>query len=575
MVRRFPSSKILLPLLISLQGFNALAMDTNPQLPVKHLLNKAVQIQVSPRGMKFFDTRLSEILGNLGVKLDEGYFPAMKYTFDKDISPDDFREKHSEEVKMYEQVRDLLTKWLVGFSLNNHRPAIEIGESGYVAHFTRFGIVTDEDLMSKLGKRDGAILAIELEVEQLTISTSSVIAWDANNEFLGKAGFEDMSLTAGGKETPLKLRLPFYIRMNSTGGLDFEALEVANNLDSIPLSLSYQKLVVPTFAVEVNGKKFYLNNEEIDKLFRAQAPAILEAVRANLGEFTRKQLPEMLNQKAREFLKGPLEQVQDMVPPGKEITDHRPNFKWGLQLQNINLKKTLNIDLTGYVEDSLNPISNPIPSSGSRGAMSFDAVSPDNFDIALSLDRALINRVMQLSFERKNFEKIRQSDGTVLKLVSAPLMDYVKTPAGVALKPQETFVKLHVAVENQPGSMFLKDTVILKFDIIAKLRQLSDKSGMQLALHTIDTNSMTMDEKYLSFAGRLVKGKVYDGVRKELAKKSEKWKYGNEVIPGSLPLPPQILGIKLDINRVLMSPTGHLVMYLDYAKQVAQTGARK
>ncbi|WP_374074020.1 hypothetical protein [Bdellovibrio bacteriovorus] len=571
MVRRFHTSKLLMPLLLSLHGLTAhAAPDSGPQIVNKHLLNNAVRVQVTSRGMKYFDTRLTEILGNLGIKLDEGYFPAMKYTLDKDINPDDYINSNPEAVKMYKQVREMLTQWLVGFSMNNHRPTIEIGESGYVAQFSRFGLVTDEALMRAIGKQEGAILAIELEVKSLSVSTSSVVAWDLNNEFLGKAGFENVTINAGDKATPLKIRLPFYLRMNAYGGLDFEALDLENNFHEVPLALSYQKLIIPTFAVEINGKKFYLNNKEVDKLFNAQAPMILEQIRKNLGEFASKQLPAMLNEKAKEFLGGSLEQVQDMAPPGKEEDDRRPDLKWGLKLQNINLKKSLNIDLTAYVEDPVNGQSAPVKSHGSRGVPSLNLVPQENFDIGLSLDRALINRILQLSFERRNFEQIRQSDGSVLKLTAPPLIDYVKTPAGVVLKPTETFVKMRVSVENKPGSMFLKDTVIIDFDIIAKLRQLSDKSGMQLALYTIDTDSMYLDDKYISFAGRLFKGKVREGVKDELRKKSAGWKTKDEVIPGSLPLPPEILGIKLDINRVSMDPNGHLVMYLDYAK----TGAK-
>ena len=134
-------------------------------------------------------------------------------------------------------------------------------------------------------------------------------------------------------------------------------------------------------------------------------------------------------------------------------------------------------------------------------------------------------------------------------------------------KPNEAFVKLRVAVENSPGTIFLKKTVVVEFDIVTKLRQLPDKSGMQLLLHSIDTNSLYLDEKYLSLAGKLVKGKVREGVQKELKKISAGWATKEESIPGALPLPPQILGIQLDINQVNMDPNGHIVMYLNYGKE--------
>ncbi len=561
-------AKLLLPILLISQTLPVWAQgDIGPLLLEKNLLRDAVQVRITPRGMAYFDKELNNILGNLGVKLDEGYFPAMSYSADKPLNPDDFREKSPEAVQVYKQLRSLLTQWLVGFSLNDHRPTIAIGESGYIANFSRFGLVTDEKLMRAIGKVDGAVLAIELEIKKMTVSTQSVLAWDLENEFLGKAGFHEVTLSAGGDESPLKVRLPFYIRMTAEGALEFEALEVENNFDQIPVEIKYKELVVPTFAVEVNGKKFFLNNEQIDKLFRNQAPFMLEKIRENLAQFTRNQLPGLLNTKAKEFFTGQLEQVQDMLPPGQIPEDLRPAFKWGLQLQNINLKQSLNINLTGYVEDPINSRSKPRKSNGSRGLPSFEHLPAHEYDIALSLDRSLVNRILQLSFERKNFERIQQSDGTILKLMAPPLIDYMKPPAGVVQKPTEAFVKLRVAVENTPGTIFLKKTVVVEFDIVTKLRQLPDGSGMQLLLHSIDTNSLYLDEKYLSLAGKLVKGKVREGVQKELKKISSGWATKEESIPGSLPLPPQILGIKLDINQVNMDPNGHIVMFLNYGKE--------
>lgn len=558
--------KIIIPLLLTLQGIHAYAVDGTLSVQDKHLLPKAVQVQITQRGMKLFDSQLGQIMGNLGIKLDEGYFPAMTYTFDKDINPNDFAQSNPDAVKTYNQVRDMLTHWLVGFSLNNPRPTIEIGESGYVASFSRFALVTDEPLMRALGKVDGAVLAIELEIKHLTIGTSSVTVWDTKNKFLGKVGLEEASLTAGDGKVPLKIRLPFYIRTNAYGLLEFQALEVSNNLDTTPVTLQYKKLLIPTFAVEINGQKFFLNNSEVDKLLNEQAPNILNKIRENLGDFAHNKLPALLNQKAKQFLSGSLEQVQPMVPPGKEANDHRPDFKWGLVLEKINLKNSLNVDLTAYAEDPVNPKSAPRKVDGARGAPKWGLLTQDKYDIGLSLDRGLINRILQLAYERKNFEQIKMTDGSTLKLKSTPLIDYVNPPTGVAIRASETFVKLHVSVETAPNSIFLKDTIIIEFDIIAKLRQMADKGGMQLILYTIDADSLKMDDSYLSLPGRLVKNKVREGVKDKLRKQCATWKTKEEAIPGSLPLPPEILGIKLDINRVIMDPNGHLVMYLDYAK---------
>ena len=166
----------------------AQASDAGPALMQKHTIQNAIRMQITPRGQKYFDTRLSYILGNLGINADEGYFPTQSFSAQNAYSLAELQANSSEPAKIFLQVRDMMTKWLVGFSLKDPRPTVEIGNSGYVAQFSRFGLVTDEATMSKLGKRDGAVLAIEMEVKKLSINTKAVKAWDLNNPILGKIG---------------------------------------------------------------------------------------------------------------------------------------------------------------------------------------------------------------------------------------------------------------------------------------------------------------------------------------------------------------------------------------------------
>jgi hypothetical protein len=560
-----------LAILLTLQAFSAQAREVLPLMLSEHPLPNAVLVHITPRGRELFDKRLSTVLGNLGYNLDEGYFPALTYTFEKPISIDDYAESNPEVVKMYKMTRDMLTKWLVGFSLNDHRPSIEIGESGYTAKFSRFGLVADEDLMRKIGKTEGAVLAIEMEVKKLSIATSIITASDINNPVFGKVGFEDVSLDVGDDDIPLKIRLPFYVKGNGRGGLDFEALTVENNIDKFPISLQYKKLIVPTFAVEVNGKKFLLNNQEFEKLFSDNVPMIISKVRENLGEFATKQLPQMLNEKMKQYLDSQLQTVEDMEAPGQDPGDKRPPLKRGLVLNTINLNKTLDVALNAYVEDPVNIFSEPIKTNGSRGLPALNHLPQDQYDIALAVNRSIINRTIQLSYERGNFEKVKQDDGTILALRAAPLLDYVKTPPRAVLGPQESWVKMRLSVENRPGSMFLKDKIVVSFDAIAKMRPLRDKGGMELVLYKIDTDTndpqdrVAMDDRYYSWAGSLIKGKVMAEIKDRLRTICADWATKPTVI-GELPLPPEIAGLKLDIDKVLVDPTGFVVMYLDYAK---------
>lgn len=552
---------------LTLSSLASAQTDRSPVIANKHIINNAVQVQITPRGLKYFETQLSTILGNLGYNFSEGYFPAQKIVSEKPINIDELGKNNPEALKTYYMVKDMLTKWLVGFSLTDHRPVVEIGESGYSAAFTRFALITDEALMNQLGKRDGAVLAIDLEVKRLTVATQAVRVWDMNNLSYVKIGMDDVSITAGDDKTPLKIRLPFYIKMNAQGTIDFEALQIQENLADIPLTVKYKKLIVPQVAIEIDGHKYVMNTEELRKTIDEQLPTVLVEVRKYLSDFAQKQLPEMLNQKVKENLSGALEQVQDMVAPGQEPNDTRPPFKWGLKLTDFRLKQSLGISLAAYAEDPTNPGAALAPGMGSRGVPTLNHLPIANYDIGMTLDRGLINRILQLSFLRKNFEKIPQSDGTSLKLTAAPLLDYTSPPA--ATTDKETYLKLKVSVEVEPKKpLWLDDKVVLTFDIICKLRP-SQKTaeGMEISQQYIDTNSVNMDSKYLTFAGKVAEGlggQVTKGIKEELKTRSKDWVKNNETIPGTLDLPPAFLGMKLDIQKVAMDPNGHLLMYLNY-----------
>ncbi|HEY8272572.1 MAG TPA: hypothetical protein VIG33_16890 [Pseudobdellovibrionaceae bacterium] len=545
----------------------ALAQEKSPVIANKHMMPNAVQVQITPRGLKYFETGLGTLLGTMGYNFSEGYFDAKKIVADKSIDLKELEKKSPEGMKIYKITKDLLTKWLVGFSLTDHRPVVELGESGYTASFSRFALVTDEALMAQLGKRDGAVLAIDLEVKRLTLATQSVRAWDMNNMPFVKIGMDEALLTAGDDKTSMKIRLPFYIRLNAQGILEFEALEIQENLADIPLSVKYKKLIVPQVSIDVNGHRYVMNTQQLKATINEQLPKALIEVRAYLSEFAHRQLPEMLNQKVKENLAGSLEQVQDLVAPGQEPQDNRPTFKWGLKLTHFQLKSSLNMGLAAYAEDPLNPHVNLIPGSASRGLPILDDLPLTSYDIGMTLDRGLINRILQLSFLRNNFEKIPQSDGTSLKLTAPPIIDYIQPPAPTGDK--EAYLKLRVSVETEPDKpLFLEKTIVLSFDIVAKIRK-SQKGaeGMEIAQQYIDVNSLYMDSKYLTFAGKMAESlghQVTKGIKENLELRSKDWIKNNETIPGTLGLPPAFLGMKLDLQKVVMDPTGHLLMYLNY-----------
>lgn len=555
-----------------------MAVNQGPAIK-KHMLPGAIEIQISQRGQKYFETKLADVLGNMGLSFNEGYFPAQTIESKKTYALDSLTED-AETKKLLKTVRSMLEKWLIGFSLKDIRPAFEIGDTGYIAEFSRFAVVADQNLMTKLGYRDGAVLSVELAVKSLKISSSRVKAYDMNNRFLGKVGFDQPEIEFGSAKNPVKLKVPFYIRINAKGEVEFSTLQATNNLDNVDMSFKYKNMLIPKIAIEIDGNRFEFNQDELRREFDSRLPEVLVQVRSYLADFISTDLPKILNEKAKGFLAGSLEEINRMEPPGAESPKELP-LLWGLKVEKINLKTSLNISLAAFVEDQKNINSLPKATDKSRGRPSFNGLPAANYDVVMSLDRAMVNRILQLSFERRLFEKIDLGDGEVMRLTAAPTVDWIAAPKNAVIKNTEAFLKLKAKIQVPKGSVTgidkwgLKDRFEVTFDIIAKLRKVPNGTGVQVVLHSVDAKSVMVDKKYITWIGNVFKGQ--EGVNTKVAEKlletAKAWKTKESVIPGTLPLPPEILGIKLDIEKMNLDPNGHIVMYLKYAQPTLRIGS--
>jgi len=565
--------------------FTSVAQERLPPSLDKKFIPGAVRLQITPRGMTYFETRLQGILNNLGMNLTEGYFEPFEWKSDRSYGFEDMN-LPQEKAELLGKVRLLLSKWLVGFSLKEIRPGLQVGDTQYRAQFSRFALVTDEKLMRSLRKTDGAVLAIELEVKNMNIQTNRVRAFDLNNQFLGQVGADQVQVELGSVQKPLRIRLPFYVRINSFGELEFQALQVASNLPDTALSLNYKKIVVPKIAFEINGHRFEFNEQELQKEAEAQLPEILRVLKVQMDRFAREDLPKLLNEKAKQFFAGSLEEVQTMDPPGGESPNPHP-LLWGLKANRIQLSDSLMLNLSAYVEDPLTPKRPLMASLGSRGAPTFTAMKSTDYDIAMSIDRGMINRVLQHSFERKLFENISMGEETdpatcevvrsataaprILRLSKTPAIDSVIRKDAHLLPENQTFLKISTKVQVPDGTVrglkkaLLRDNFELNLDLIVKMRSLGSK-GMQILFYDIDLESLKLDESYLTPLGLLVKNSVMKAIREEMENTSRCWKVKENALPGTLPLPPEVLGLRLEVKKLVMDPRGHLVMYLNYTQ---------
>ena len=91
-------------------------------------------------------------------------------------------------------------------------------------------------------------------------------AKDLENPWIGQIGVQAAEVKMGSNETPLVARMPFYVRVDENGILQFEALKIEENIDRVPIEIKYKRIVLPEFEFKVVGQngvhKIKLNEDE-------------------------------------------------------------------------------------------------------------------------------------------------------------------------------------------------------------------------------------------------------------------------------------------------------------------------
>ena len=232
-----------------------MTLENHPVIKNPVWMKDAVQVRITPRGQKLFSEQLMQILTNLGVVINENYFPAFDYVSDTPIKIDELAKKQPEEFAMLLTVRQFFKQYLQGIQFKDFRPSLKIGNSEYLADFTRLSLVTDEGLMRSLGKKDGAVLSIEMSVRSLIAKSEGLVAKDLENPWIGQIGVTQPEVKLGSPDTPLVARMPFYVRVDENGILKFEALKIEENIDRVPIEVKYRKIILPEFEFKVVGQE--------------------------------------------------------------------------------------------------------------------------------------------------------------------------------------------------------------------------------------------------------------------------------------------------------------------------------
>jgi hypothetical protein len=463
----------------------------------RRFIPKAIELRVTQNGMKYFDLNLTDVIVNLGYDLTEGYFGGQSFESEKSISPDDI-EKYSPEFAAVERkLKVFLSKWLRDlkakdqkFLLNDHQPALVIGETGYIADLERFSLRSTPELVRSPEQQKGVLLTFEVRIKQLIARTEKTILYDKANPRLGKYTLVEPKVTLDGREVPLLLSIPFLVKLSATGVPSFEALSISHNLKDSKIDLSFKDILTPRFGIVVDDEIIPINDEPLKQLIQDQRGFGVTKIKEQLDLFIHRNLLTLLNTEAKKFFTKPLDIKQLVGAAGKPEGAKGQDFDLLLRVSGVGQSEHLWFQMDALMEDPEKaPLETPLwAQTIARGRPQFDTRPSDQYDIALSLDQGLINRILQLSWNRGYLRESKLESGETLKIRTTPFFVPTKQTSTSPLEA-EMLLNLWVVAPHKRAwyeTFFIPREIELKLPVVVKLYPNPKGRGMNIKLWDLD-----------------------------------------------------------------------------------------
>jgi hypothetical protein len=364
-------------------------------------------------------------------------------------------------------------------------------------------------------------------------------------------------------------------------GLQVESLPMFSTFASADFDLRYADLLAPKIVLQIDDQQFEMNRETLVRNFEQHKTKIVDQLKLMLDKIVKTSLPETLNEQLTKFVPQHLEQVSPLSPPGKDECSSDADFLWGLMLRRVALTPdVLALELAAYIEDPARRSPRPEASAMARGAANLTGTDPKGYDLAMTVNRGLINRILQLSHARGYFDRLDLGDGETIKLWKAPTVD-LDPSAGNA--PRE-FAQLRatIGVESEVSgfmeSLATSGPVRVSFDIYGRIYPASGSGppgsgagggsrsgkGLRVRADRIDVASVRVERSSLSWLGAIFSGSVESAARKKLQVAAAQLAMKPAEIPADIDLPPEFFGQRLQPKGLRVDRNGHLTMLLDF-----------
>jgi hypothetical protein len=350
-------------------------------------------------------------------------------------------------------------------------------------------------------------------------------------------------------------------QINSTGGLELEAVSATDNLDQIhPTSGFDLPLLLPRVQVQLGTQVSTLDTSPVDRALMARRDRLVSMLQLKLKQFIETELPNRLSNMAFDRLQESFDTVRNIDSPGTVKFGTGIQLEWGLRPARVDFySELIHVGLDGYVRDPLVTWDEQLPQTAPLLPPRLGGYPLASYDAALAVNAEIFNRAIALGYQRGAFNTQTLASGRVVRILRPPVF----VPLGgnraklvLLIKAPRDGAMEHLAFESD-------FEVNLELHVRIKLVTMPNgMQGFQLISSFIDTATANIPRRFISYDSLV--DDVEEGLIEELQEINAEYAATPDVLtaPG-IELPSEILGIGLGVLKIETDANGYVVLYLE------------
>ena len=518
----------------------------------------AVGLYFSEEGQRYFANNLQQVIRRNGVNLNTNTVPNQRHQTGEKTLAELFPDNPALS-NVVRQVKSNFARFFRSHEIvikNKHNFVVRAEDIKVLTNWGRIGLEFDRTN----SRNNNIALKLVLQLNNFQLKVNKVRAEDLVHSFFEEIGANNVNFSFGHTQAsePLRITIPFRVRVGPSGKVTFDVTEPQTNLSNVRLVLDYDRpLLLPRVEIIVNGTRGHIRLSEVERTLRSKHNELIDGLKKTALEYLNTNFKKTVDELLTEKVNPNFNTRNYMLPLGAP-NPRVPKMYYTIKPAFVGYREEyLYFALNSFIKDPRESGSSALDDrhTGTWGAQ-VRSLDSKNFDVAISLNQGMINRLLQLSRKRGYYNNISTASGATYNLVEQPMFDFKGRIPGSSLPPA---LKLKI-LYNVDGfsSIAVNNPIQIEFEL--KVKTVIKNGKVQLVTDGVVNDSVYVPRSAARW--EFLWPKVLSSAREQLQGMNSDLR--GIVLSDELPLPTDVLGFPMTLTGSTIDPNGNILVFLNY-----------